>query len=82
MMCPFLGKPCKSCAVYIGRHYYLCYSETYRGRIGRKQAAGKFLTQHAVGAKPKKNFKIPIVKVREGLDPFDTDLQIKIRMEG
>lgn len=31
MICPFSGKACKECAVYRGRHYYLCYSAAYRG---------------------------------------------------
>lgn len=31
MVCPFSGTACKECAVYRGRHYYLCYSAAYRG---------------------------------------------------
>ena len=31
IVCPFSGTACKECAVYRGRHYYLCYSAAYRG---------------------------------------------------
>ena len=31
MMCPITGGPCVECAIYRGRHYYLCYSAAYRG---------------------------------------------------
>ncbi len=33
MMCPFSGQPCRECAIYRGRHYYLCFSENYRGHL-------------------------------------------------
>jgi len=68
MICPFLGKPCKNCAIYIGRHYYLCHDINGRRKIGKKTVA------HGVfGLKAKKNFTIPIIKIRV-LDPFDTAL--------
>ncbi|HOC45733.1 MAG: hypothetical protein PHT96_04725 [Syntrophorhabdaceae bacterium] len=31
IICPFSGTACRECAVYRGRHYYLCYSAGYRG---------------------------------------------------
>ncbi len=31
IVCPFSGRACVECAVYRGRHYYLCYSAAYRG---------------------------------------------------
>ena len=31
IMCPITGTPCVECAIYRGRHYYLCYSQAYRG---------------------------------------------------
>jgi len=33
MMCPFSGKLCRECALYRGRHYYLCFNEKYRGHL-------------------------------------------------
>jgi hypothetical protein len=73
MICPFLGAACRNCAIYIGRHYYLCYSTNYRGYIGRRRAANKGVTHRTFSAAPQKNFKIP--KIEFGvLDPFDTVL--------
>jgi len=31
ILCPITGTTCIECAVYRGRHYYLCYSKAYRG---------------------------------------------------
>ncbi len=31
ILCPISGKACVECAIYRGRHYYLCYSPAYRG---------------------------------------------------
>jgi len=73
MICPFLGQLCKNCAIYIGRHYYLCYSTNYRGYIGRRRAPNKAFIRRASSPSTKKNFKIPVIKTRV-LDPFNTDL--------
>jgi len=29
--CPFSGKVCTECAIYRGRHFYLCFAKAYRG---------------------------------------------------
>jgi len=31
ILCPISGSPCIECAIYRGRHYYLCYSRNYKG---------------------------------------------------
>ncbi|MFC1934049.1 hypothetical protein ACFLWC_04845 [Chloroflexota bacterium] len=33
MTCPFSGKLCGDCALYRGRHYYLCFSKKYQGNL-------------------------------------------------
>jgi hypothetical protein len=33
MRCPFSNKLCTECAVYRGRHYYMCTNKKYRGYI-------------------------------------------------
>jgi hypothetical protein len=33
MICPFSGKLCKECAIYRGRHYFLCFNKKYRGYL-------------------------------------------------
>jgi hypothetical protein len=68
MICLFLGKPCKNCAIYIGRHYYLCHAGN-----GRRKGTKKTAVHGAFGLKAKKNFTIPIIEIRV-LDPFDTAL--------
>jgi len=31
MACPISKGPCVDCAIYRGRHFYLCFSKEYRG---------------------------------------------------
>ncbi len=31
ILCPISKTACIECAVYRGRHYYLCYSQNYKG---------------------------------------------------
>ena len=33
MICPFSEKLCRDCALYIGRHYFLCYKPGYKGYV-------------------------------------------------
>jgi hypothetical protein len=33
MLCPFNGRLCRECALYRGRHYFLCFSKKYRGSL-------------------------------------------------
>jgi hypothetical protein len=73
MICPFLGQPCKNCAIYIGRHYYLCYCANYRGYLGGKRRTKKGSGHRTFGAKKKKDVRLPIVDIK-ALDPFDTAL--------
>jgi len=34
MLCVFSGNLCRGCALYRGRHYYLCFRNNYRGYLG------------------------------------------------
>jgi hypothetical protein len=72
MKCPFSGKMCRNCPVYIGRHYFLCFKPQYRGYIInglRKKGADK----------PRKDFGIPIIKTNS-IDPF-ANVALKINTE-
>jgi hypothetical protein len=31
MVCPFSKKPCIACAIFRGRHYYLCFAPNFNG---------------------------------------------------
>jgi len=33
MLCPFSKQLCRECPLYRGRHYYLCFSKSYRGHL-------------------------------------------------
>ena len=71
MMCPFSGKQCKECALYRGRHYYLCFCKQYRGYI--KQSGSAELTRKdstISRADPSKQFEVPPLKNTGVLDPF------------
>ena len=49
MLCPFTHRLCKECALYRGRHYYLCFCKEYRGYIGEsKENAKSGALQHSV----------------------------------
>ncbi|HBE44160.1 MAG TPA: hypothetical protein DDW17_01595 [Deltaproteobacteria bacterium] len=38
MMCPFSKEACIDCAIYRGRHFYLCFSKEYHGvSLGEQQ---------------------------------------------
>ena len=41
MICPFSKKLCRDCAIYRGRHYYLCFCEKYRGYIAESTEISK-----------------------------------------
>ncbi len=38
MACPISGGVCVECAIYRGRHYYLCFAPKYRGHAGAPPA--------------------------------------------
>ncbi len=38
MRCVFSEQLCRECSLFRGRHYYLCFSRTYRGYLGAEKA--------------------------------------------
>lgn len=62
MKCPFSGKMCRNCPVYIGRHYLLCFKPQYRGYIVNR------LKKNGMH-KPQKDYSIPSIKTNS-IDPF------------
>lgn len=73
MICPFSNRICEECALYRGRHYYLCFYQKYRGYISKPGEGTKenFLPGPGKGSKAK--FEIPKLNVVSAIDPFDTD---------
>ena len=64
VLCPFSNKVCAECALYRGRHYFLCYSSSYRGYLG-----GKRKNRRRAGAREQDRFELPEIKVK-AMDPF------------
>ena len=57
MACPFSGKLCTDCAIYRGRHYYLCFKTGYRGCLWQSNEFDEQATK-ARGSDDKK-FEMP-----------------------
>ena len=71
MMCPFSDKLCKECALYRGRHYYLCFCEKYRGYMDETRQGSKAKPSFALGTGAvNRKFEIPLVKPKNAVDPF------------
>ena len=68
MLCPFMDEPCKECAYYRGRHYYLCFCEEYRGYIAGPHQNGR---SPSTVATFHKEFEIPLRIPASPFDPFD-----------
>ena len=73
MVCPFVSRLCKNCAIYIGRHYYLCFSAHYRGNKDRERSATHEGRGSDFDTGAKRYFEMPALKAGT-LDPFDTTL--------
>jgi hypothetical protein len=71
MKCPFSGKLCKNCALFIGRHYYLCFNDRYRGYIKNRKA---MVSNLPVGAPNTGSITVPRLKNKEAYDPFNVVL--------
>jgi hypothetical protein len=69
MICPFSGKLCRECALYRGRHYYLCFSKKYRGHLEKPGEAAKGTNPGTSEAEYDEHFE-PLTKMPSAVDPF------------
>jgi hypothetical protein len=69
MLCPFTGKLCRECALYRGRHYYLCFNKKYRGHLEKSEGATKGTNPGTSEVKHDEHFEAP-VKMPGAIDPF------------
>jgi hypothetical protein len=70
MNCPFTNRLCEECALYRGRHYYLCYCREYRGYLGKP---GEFAERDSTvppGNRSNSTFEIPPIIPGSAVDPF------------
>ena len=77
MLCPFSGNLCEECALYRGRHYYLCFCDKYRGHLAD---TGETPASLDSGLSPMRKFEIPPIYARSAIDPFA--IVMKEREEG
>ena len=73
MICPFSNRLCEECALYRGRHYYLCFCQEYRGYLGNPGASAKGDSLFVPGARSNGTFEIPSIIPTSAIDPFVTD---------
>ncbi len=46
MRCVFSEELCRECSLFRGRHYYLCFSRTYRGYLGAEPVSAVIFGSH------------------------------------
>ena len=73
MICPFSNRICEECALYRGKHYYLCFCQDYRGYLGRSGEDTQEDSRPVPGARSNGKFEIPSKISTRALDPFVTD---------
>jgi hypothetical protein len=73
MICPFSNELCKECALYRGKHYYLCFCQEYRGYLGESEEGTKEHSRPVPGARWSGKFEIPSTISTRAIDPFVTD---------
>jgi hypothetical protein len=70
MICPFTGQLCRECALYRGRHYYLCFCKKYRGHLEKPGGVGGGSNPVGSGVNPSKGLEIPSIMHPSAIDPF------------
>jgi hypothetical protein len=75
MICPFSGKLCKECALYRGRHYYLCFCKKYRGHLEKSGEVTGGSNPVSSGVNPGKGLEMPSIPHPSAIDPFSRPLK-------
>jgi hypothetical protein len=73
MICPFSKRLCEECALYRGKHYYLCFCQKYRGYLGKPGEFAKENSTFVPGAGSNGTFEIPSIIPTSAIDPFVTN---------
>jgi len=81
MICPFSNRLCEECALYRGRHYYLCFYRKYRGYLGAPGEGTEEDFQPVPGAGSKGKFEIPSLIAVSAIDPYAIDREIHQKKE-
>jgi hypothetical protein len=72
MICPFSNRLCEECALYRGKHYYLCFCQKYRGYLRSGDVTKKDFMP-VPGARSNGKFEIRSTIPTRAIDPFVTD---------
>jgi hypothetical protein len=75
MLCPFSSQLCRDCSVYRGRHYALCFSEGYRGYLGKPGEKAPATPRSPLEAGSQNRIVIPKIAVRRPLDRLPVGLE-------
>ena len=70
MLCPFSRQLCKDCSVYRGRHYALCFSESYRGYLGKPGEGARATPRSPFEPGSNNRIVIPVIRVKRPVDLF------------
>lgn len=73
MNCPFTNRLCEECALYRGRHYYLCFYEKYRGYLGESGKLTERDPKLVPGNRPNGTFEMSSIIPHSAIDPFVTN---------
>jgi hypothetical protein len=68
MLCPFSTQPCRDCSLYRGRHYSLCFSESYRGYLGTPGEAATATPRPPFDPGSRPRMLIPVIRVRRPIE--------------
>ena len=79
MKCPFSKGLCEECAIYRGRHYFLCFCEKYRGYIDSPGGTSERNSPGAIWADFNRKFEMPSIISTRAFDPF-TSMQQDIKI--
>jgi hypothetical protein len=74
MVCPFSGKLCRECALYRGRHYFLCFEKHYRGYMNKDGKLNKQNTKRNFGKQPKELFHLDALTETKSIDPYTVEM--------
>ena len=70
MLCPFSSRPCKDCSLYRGRHYSVCFSESYRGYLGKPGEGSRAIPRSPFEPGSRGRMTIPKIRVRRPIELF------------
>jgi len=75
MICPFSKRLCQECAIYRGRHYFLCFCEEYRGYIDQAKENTKAKIKQPVAEHLSLDNLMKLTSRR-----YPEDYQLKLRL--